>query len=264
MRFMSDFREAMWGVVQRRRRSSTSTSTTTRDSTSSAAARTAADPRFARWLEEARVARRRVSCPSRARCVIIGGGVGGAVDRLPPGPARLRATWSCWSAPSSPSGSTFHSAGAGGAAARLGDADEDDDALGRALPAASRASRSSTPAGASGRHPAAPRSAERMEELRRQAGWAKTFGLPMELVSAEEAQELFPLMVDRRRAGRRLAAHRRLPRSRRSSPTRSPTARARGGARCFTNTRVTGIDVDARARARGAHRARRRSRPRWW
>src|SRR3954467_13853165 len=37
-------------------------------------------------------------------------------------------------------------------------------------------------------------SAERMEELRRQAGWAKTFGLPLELISAHEAQQLFPLM----------------------------------------------------------------------
>jgi 4-methylaminobutanoate oxidase (formaldehyde-forming) len=27
-------------------------------------------------------------------------------------------------------------------------------------------------------------SEERMEELRRQAGWAKTFGLPLELISA--------------------------------------------------------------------------------
>lgn len=34
----------------------------------------------------------------------------------------------------------------------------------------------------------------RMEELRRQHGWAKTFGLPMELLSAAEAHELFPLM----------------------------------------------------------------------
>ena len=33
-----------------------------------------------------------------------------------------------------------------------------------------------------------------MEELRRQAGWAKTFGLPLELISAEEAREMFPLM----------------------------------------------------------------------
>src|SRR5579862_7260309 len=34
-------------------------------------------------------------------------------------------------------------------------------------------------------------SQERMEELARQAGWAKTFGLPLELVSAAEAQRLF-------------------------------------------------------------------------
>src|SRR5512145_3348010 len=37
-------------------------------------------------------------------------------------------------------------------------------------------------------------SEERMEEISRQAGWAKTFGLPLELVSAEEAQKLFPPM----------------------------------------------------------------------
>jgi glycine cleavage system aminomethyltransferase T/glycine/D-amino acid oxidase-like deaminating enzyme len=35
---------------------------------------------------------------------------------------------------------------------------------------------------------------ERLEELRRQAGWAKTFGLPLELISAKEAQDRFPLM----------------------------------------------------------------------
>jgi 4-methylaminobutanoate oxidase (formaldehyde-forming) len=32
----------------------------------------------------------------------------------------------------------------------------------------------------------------RLEEIRRQASWAKTFGLPMEIVSAEEAQAMFP------------------------------------------------------------------------
>src|SRR6478735_1647801 len=37
-------------------------------------------------------------------------------------------------------------------------------------------------------------SEERLEELTRQAGWAKTFGLPLELVSATEAQRLFPPM----------------------------------------------------------------------
>jgi 4-methylaminobutanoate oxidase (formaldehyde-forming) len=35
----------------------------------------------------------------------------------------------------------------------------------------------------------------RLEEIHRQASWAKTFGLPMEIVSAEEAQELFPPMT---------------------------------------------------------------------
>ena len=37
-------------------------------------------------------------------------------------------------------------------------------------------------------------SPERLEELRRQAGWAKTFGLPLELIGPEEARSLFPLM----------------------------------------------------------------------
>jgi len=37
-------------------------------------------------------------------------------------------------------------------------------------------------------------STERMEELARQAGWAKTFGLPLELISAHEAQHMFPPM----------------------------------------------------------------------
>ena len=35
----------------------------------------------------------------------------------------------------------------------------------------------------------------RMEELERQAGWAKTFGLPMDLITAREAQDRFPLMT---------------------------------------------------------------------
>src|SRR5258705_5536161 len=37
-------------------------------------------------------------------------------------------------------------------------------------------------------------SAARFEELRRQAGWAKTVGLPLELITADEARALFPLM----------------------------------------------------------------------
>ena len=55
-------------------------------------------------------------------------------------------------------------------------------------------------------------SEERMEELRRQAGWAKTFGLPLELISAGRGEGAVPADVDRRRARRGLAPHRRLPR----------------------------------------------------
>src|ERR1700691_4067910 len=37
-------------------------------------------------------------------------------------------------------------------------------------------------------------SPEHMEELQRQAAWAETFGLPLHLVSAAEAQAMFPPM----------------------------------------------------------------------
>ena len=36
---------------------------------------------------------------------------------------------------------------------------------------------------------------ERYEELQRQAAWATTFGLPLELISAKEARDRFPLMT---------------------------------------------------------------------
>jgi 4-methylaminobutanoate oxidase (formaldehyde-forming) len=86
-------------------------------------------------------------------------------------------------------------------------------------------------------------SEERMEELRRQAGWAKTFGLPLELISAEEAQQLFPLMSTDGVLG---AAW--LPTDGYLDPSQLTFAlaeRAReGGARLFTSTRVTGIDSE--------------------
>ncbi len=37
-------------------------------------------------------------------------------------------------------------------------------------------------------------SQERYEEIQRQAGWAKSFGLPIEIVSPDEAKAMFPLM----------------------------------------------------------------------
>jgi 4-methylaminobutanoate oxidase (formaldehyde-forming) len=92
-------------------------------------------------------------------------------------------------------------------------------------------------------------SEERMEELSRQAGWAKTFGLPLELISAEEALGLFPPMSTDGVLG---AAY--LPTDGYVDPSQLTLALAegarRGGAEINTNTRVTGIAVE-RNRVRG-------------
>jgi glycine cleavage system T protein len=86
-------------------------------------------------------------------------------------------------------------------------------------------------------------SEERMEELARQAGWAKTFGLPLELVSAAEAQELFPPMSTDGVLG---AAY--LPTDGYIDPSQLTLALIEGarrrGAEAHTNTRVTGISVE--------------------
>jgi glycine cleavage system aminomethyltransferase T/glycine/D-amino acid oxidase-like deaminating enzyme len=92
-------------------------------------------------------------------------------------------------------------------------------------------------------------SQERMEELTRQAGWAKTFGLPLELISAEEAARLFPPMSTDGVLG---AAY--LPTDGYIDPSQLTFALAegarRGGAEILQHTRVTGIEVDGR-RVRG-------------
>ena len=86
-------------------------------------------------------------------------------------------------------------------------------------------------------------SEERMEELRRQAGWAKTFGLPLELISADEAKGLFGLMSTDGVLG---AAW--LPTDGYLDPSQLTFALAEGaregGARIFTSTRVTGIEAE--------------------
>jgi len=82
-----------------------------------------------------------------------------------------------------------------------------------------------------------------MEELARQAGWAKTFGLPLELVSAEEAQRLFPPLSTDGVLG---AAY--LPTDGYVDPSQLTFALAgdarRRGAEIATRTRVTGIRVE--------------------
>jgi glycine cleavage system aminomethyltransferase T/glycine/D-amino acid oxidase-like deaminating enzyme len=84
--------------------------------------------------------------------------------------------------------------------------------------------------------------AEREQEVLRQVAWARTFGLPLQLISAEQARELFPLMSA---DGVRCASY--LPSDGYLDPSLLTTAlvdgaRA-GGCRVFTHTRVTGIDV---------------------
>jgi len=86
-------------------------------------------------------------------------------------------------------------------------------------------------------------SPERLEEIARQAGWAKTFGLPLELISAEEAQTLFPPMTTDGVLG---AAY--LPTDGYVDPSQLTFALAEGarraGAEIATNTRVTAIATE--------------------
>ncbi|MEV4070286.1 GcvT family protein [Nonomuraea fuscirosea] len=81
---------------------------------------------------------------------------------------------------------------------------------------------------------------ERMEEIRRQIGWARTFGLPLEEISVAEAVELFPLMDPEGVVG---AAY--LPTDGQIDPSQlcyALATRAReGGARLRTRTRVLGV-----------------------
>ncbi|HEY3492106.1 MAG TPA: FAD-dependent oxidoreductase [Solirubrobacterales bacterium] len=182
----------------------------------------------------------RAELPDRARCVVIGGGVGGT--SLAYHLAELG--WDdvvLLERSELTSGSTFHSAGLVGQLRgsvsltkmmmhsvelyrRLGDESEFDPGW--------------TECG--GIRLAS--SEERLEELRRQAGWAKTFGLPLELISAADAQEMFPLMSTEGVLG---AAW--LPTDGYIDPAQLTYALAdgarRGGCRIFTNTRVTGIEV---------------------
>jgi glycine cleavage system aminomethyltransferase T/glycine/D-amino acid oxidase-like deaminating enzyme len=90
---------------------------------------------------------------------------------------------------------------------------------------------------------------EREQEVLRQVAWAKTFGLPLELISAEQARELFPLMSTE---GVRCASY--LPSDGYLDPSLLTTALAagarEGGCRVFTHARVNAIDVE-RGRVRG-------------
>ncbi|MBV8431507.1 MAG: FAD-dependent oxidoreductase [Solirubrobacterales bacterium] len=92
-------------------------------------------------------------------------------------------------------------------------------------------------------------SLEREQEVMRQVAWARTFGLPLELLSAAEARELFPLMVS---DGVRCASY--LPTDGYLDPSLLTMALVEGaregGCRVYTRTRVTGMQV-CQGRVRG-------------
>jgi glycine cleavage system T protein len=85
-------------------------------------------------------------------------------------------------------------------------------------------------------------STERIDELRRLAGWGQTFGLPLEIVSTARALDLWPLFDPEGVEG---AAY--LPTDGYVDPNGLTFALAEGakrrGATIWTNARVTGIDV---------------------
>ena len=86
-------------------------------------------------------------------------------------------------------------------------------------------------------------SARRIEELQRLAGWGQTFGLPLQIVSTEEALDLWPLFDPKGVDG---AAY--LPTDGYLDPTNLTMALVEGarrrGARVWTNARLTGIEIE--------------------
>lgn len=81
---------------------------------------------------------------------------------------------------------------------------------------------------------------ERMEEIRRQIGWARTFGLDLNEISPKEAQSLFPLMdLDGVVGACYMASDGQVDPSQLAQALASGARR--GGVKIFTHTRVLGI-----------------------
>ena len=178
--------------------------------------------------------------PTRARIVIIGGGVGGtsvAYHLAKMGESDVilldRADLT--------SGSTFHSAGL------VGQLRSDPTLTKMNMYSVSlyrELQESSTPPGwrecGSIKLASSP---ERMEEIRRQIGWAKTFGLDLHEISPKEAQERFPLIDLDGVVGACI-----MESDGQVDPSQLAYALASGarkrGVKTFTHTRVTGISTE--------------------
>ena len=232
MRFMSDFREAMWGVVQQAISELDFDFVAYADEHFERLRRTASEARF----------KAGAGMRERARAVVIGGGVGGCSVAY----WLTRLGWDdvvlCERADLT-SGSTFHSAGlVGQLRGSL--------SLTRMMMASVDLYRSlGDEVGLeTGWHEVGSlrlaSSEERMEELRRQAGWAKTFGLPLELDLGRGGAGALPADVDRRRARRRVPARPTATSTRASSRLALAEGARRGGAEIATQTRVTGLGVE--------------------
>ena len=85
-----------------------------------------------------------------------------------------------------------------------------------------------------------------MQELRRQAGWAKTFGLPLELDLRRGGAGALPADVARTASSARPTSRRTAISTPASSPSLSRREPGARGAEIDTNTRVTGIARRAR------------------
>jgi len=188
-----------------------------------------------------------VTLPDRARVVIIGGGVGGTSIAY----HLVQRGWRdvvLLERAQLTSGSTFHSAGLVGqlrSTMPLTRLMMDSVALYRRL-------KEETGIDVGWREVGSLRLASsraRMEELERQAGWGTSFGLPLELVSPQEAGRRFPPMVQDGVVG---AAF--IPTDGYLDPSGLALALAegarRGGARICEGVRITGVRID-RGRVRG-------------
>jgi 4-methylaminobutanoate oxidase (formaldehyde-forming) len=178
--------------------------------------------------------------PARARVVIVGGGVGGASIAFHLA-ARGERDVVVLERAELTSGSTFHSAGLVGQL-------RSSVTLTRMMMASVALYRTLDCGWVECGGIRLACTPEREQEVKRQVAWARTFGLPLELISAEQARELFPLMVT---DGVRCASY--LPTDGYLDPSQLTFALAEGaregGCQIFTHTRVTGVDVrDGRVR----------------